>query len=110
MATKFDITVLLNEFKAAIQEMKGNSIQNRDKVNYSPVTLSSYDGKKMDKITYDEPAQWVEAPTFQELLNGMSNLQFADDKESYAEKIRKTSAFLSDKQIKLLLTNLWNKQ
>ena len=48
-----------------------------------------------------------EPTTFQDFLNGMADLHFPDEKEEYAEKI-KSATHLSDKQTKLLLTNLWS--
>lgn len=57
------------------------------------------------KSSWDEPQS--DLVTFQELLNGMVGIQFSDEKEDYAEKIRKAT-HLSEKQINLLLTNLWN--
>lgn len=75
------------------------------------------DVHKKDSPVFNKPAEvfkkssWDETPnsdlvTFQDLLNGMANIQFSDDKEDYAEKIRKAN-HLSEKQKNLLLTNLW---
>lgn len=56
------------------------------------------------KTSWDEPETHL--VTFQELLNGMANVQFSDEKEDYAEKIR-NATHLSEKQRNLLFTNLW---
>lgn len=47
-----------------------------------------------------------EKVTFQDLLNGMVGLEFPDDKQEYALKI-KAATHLKDHETKLLLTNLW---
>jgi hypothetical protein len=92
--------VLLN----SVVEMVG-------KINYG-VVPTSFDGKKNDYIKMDEIGQWQEPkkylPTFQDLLNGMDKVSFSDEKEEYALKIM-DATHLSEKQIKLLLSNLWAK-
>ncbi len=95
-----------------------------DKVRFIPISSPpDYDGKKLSlHHTQDEPGQWekpkqkisvwdepdVSLPTFQDLLNGMANKQFSDEKEEYAVKIN-AATHLSEKQRNLLLTNLWSK-
>ena len=80
------------------------------KINYG-VVPTNFDAPRVTDLRRDEPKQWQEdkyLPTFQDLLNGMTNVQFSDDKEDYAEKIR-DATHLTEKQRSLLISNLWAK-
>lgn len=88
------------------------------KINYG-VVPTILDAPRNNNLVHDEPLSFQKMkqeavfnqslPSFQDLLNGMSNLAFADDKEDYAEKI-KDASHLSEKQRNLLLTSLWAKR
>jgi hypothetical protein len=106
VATKFDIQILINEFKSMVQEFLGrpdfrqeSSVLDASK-NYKPVND--------EPLSFDKMNQQAGLPSFQDLLNGMADVHFADEKEDYAEKIR-SATYLSEKQQNLLLSNLWTK-
>lgn len=110
VATKFDIQSMINEFKSMVQDFAG-------KVNYGqvPTILDAPRPKQLndEPFSFDkmkrEAIQSQSLPSFQDLLNGMANLAFADDKEDYAERIN-DATHLTEKQRTLLLTNLWAKR
>ena len=114
---KMQITVLHNETMEALSEMK--EIQKQIASDLFMFGQARSDGKPLiegftadtkfsvqpiKKSVWDEPE--IHLVTFQELLNGMANVQFSDEKEDYAEKIR-NATHLSEKQRNLLFTNLW---
>lgn len=106
VAKNVQAKVILNQVVEAMDDLR-NLIKS---ANINTSISTPYDAPKYKPI-FDEPLQYKKSVghqvTFQELLNGMSGLQFSDDKEDYAEKIRKAT-HLSEKQIKLLLSNLWS--
>lgn len=77
--------------------------------NLPPSSQLIIEQRKTEKKTSWDEMPNNNLPTFQSLLNDMAGLQFADEKEDYAEKIKKATN-LSEKQINLLLTSLWAKQ
>jgi len=99
--------VLLN----SVVEMVG-------KVNFGQVPTILDAPRLPHPVKHDEPLSFAKMeqdivyrqslPSFQDLLNGMADVQFADEKEDYAAKIKKAT-HLSEKQRNLLLTNLWGK-
>lgn len=111
VVTKMDVIGVFNEFKAAVQNFAGM-------VNHGQVP-TILDAPRITKPIHDEPLSFEkmkqdlrvhdDLPTFQDFLNGMANLAFADDKEDYGERI-KDATHLTEKQRNLLLTNLWAKR
>lgn len=114
---KIKASVIHNEIMGALSEMKELSKQIAS--DLSMFGEARMDGKPLiEGFTHDtkfsvipiKKSVWDDSNdtliTFQELLNGMADIQFSDDKEDYAEKIRKAT-HLSEKQRNLLLTNLW---
>jgi len=97
----FQMQVLYNQLLEAINNIGQNNglppvaAYQFETANTEPIKKSSWDEQPNEGLT-----------TFQELLNGMANIQFSDDKEDYADKIRKAT-HLTEKQRNLLLTNLW---
>lgn len=89
VATKFDIQVLLNEFKATIQEA-GKQQQS---------------AKQITPMIIDHPKPSPNELTFQQHMNKIGTLIFPDDRQEYISVIE-LAANLSDKQKTLLMLNL----
>lgn len=96
----FQMQVLYNQILAAVDKIN-NSNGLPPAAAYEIPTVRT---EPIKKSVWDEPETHL--VTFQELLNGMANIQFSDEKEDYAERIRKAT-HLSEKQQNLLFTNLW---
>ena len=46
--------------KVQMQVLYNTMMERLGQIEYKAATEASYDGKKLDKITYDEPGQWQE--------------------------------------------------
>ncbi len=104
--------VLYKQMMEAVELLKGDGSLPTDYQNVNKIGVLKSNGEiePLDFAKMKEALQKEQSsPTFQELLNGMEKIYFSDDKEDYAGKIR-AATHLSDKQIQLLLSNLWSKQ
>jgi hypothetical protein len=100
--TKIQLTGILNEVRAAIQEFKDLATQNNIPVKYAPITPESYDGKKMDKVIYDEfPKYASPSKTFEQYKQAKLECENVEDWEKLEQEILNSD--LSQKQ-KTLLT------
>lgn len=103
LVTPIQMQVLYNAFLEAV-----------GKIQYS-APKEVYDAPKKHNIndeplSFDKINQTTESkePSFQELLNGMAKIIFADEKNEYAEKIHSCKN-LTDKQRQILLNSLYYK-
>lgn len=96
------------EFKITKPSHKGLPPEElNDKLNFTTVTPESYDGKKLDKITYDEPGQWQEpkplsfkAPkTAAQYLELKRECETAEQWQELWEEINNSHLSFKEKQI-----------
>ncbi len=121
-ADKLDIQLLLNECKASVQEMKQIAsdlfLFGKARTDGQPIMpgITPETPLKVVSVIADEPLsfdkmkqQVQNKPTYLQLLNGMANIHFPDEKEEYMLKII-AADHLPQKQIDSLITNLKMKQ
>lgn len=103
-ASKFEITSILNEVKAAIQELKD---LRSGKITGQPMSLKSYDTEFKPRSD-DEPKQWQEPEetiSFQEAMNLLADCVYPPEFEKLWKRVQK-SKNITEKQKQLFKINM----
>jgi len=99
--SKFQMQVLYNNILAAVDSINAKNGQPEAFVGvFKPETSQSGNSGLIENEAKE--------PTFKELMNGMANIHFADDKNDYALKIQ-TNKSITEKERQILLSSLFYK-
>lgn len=96
--SKFQMQVLYNNILAAVDSINAK--------NGQPEAFAGV--LKTDRVKGSNISADPKEPNFKELMNGMANIHFADEKDEYAQKIRSNKT-ISEKERQILLSSLFYK-
>lgn len=93
--------------RVQMQVLYNTMMERLGQIEFKPPTGSSFDGKKLDKITYDEPGQWQEPKplTFKAPKSAAQYLELkrecetADQWQELWEEINSSHLSFKEKQI-----------
>lgn len=111
------IMEILNETKAAVKQMSSDLFMfGQARMDGQPLIAGITPETPFKVVASDEPLSFdkmkqeiTSKPTYLQLLNGMANIHFSDEKEDYAKKIY-AADHLSQRQIDALINALRQKQ
>lgn len=105
---KFGSEEKYKEFLYKKTDEYGNEDLNTE-INYLPTSPNAYDGKKMDKVTYDEPVMWAEPKqvVFKSVAEWVQEKRQIGDEDEFIQWEKKLDAnpILTDKEKKFIKTS-----